>query len=118
VSADLLGAAEIIPLDSGILRAAAAAETDHRLSWQDAIVLASVIAHLAATAPAESCFLNTNTRDFDDPDIRDRLENFQCKFLPGLLLLWRTFWRGFRDRRCLDSHIERRGVTICFRLTK
>jgi hypothetical protein len=78
--ADLLGAAEIIPLDSGILRAASVAEAEYGLSGQDSIVLASVLAHLEATAPAESCFLNSNTKDFDDPDIRDRLESFGCKF--------------------------------------
>ena len=55
-------------------------EPEYDLSGQDSIVLASVLAHLELDAPVESCFLNRNTRDFDDPDIRDRLEAFRCKF--------------------------------------
>jgi hypothetical protein len=30
--------------------------------------------------PAESCFLNRNTKDFDDPDIRKKLDDYGCKF--------------------------------------
>jgi len=88
---DLLLAAEVIPLDDGILREAAAIEVDYDLSSQDAIVLASVLAHLESTAPPESCFLNRNTKDFDDPDIRARLEALLCKFFskfaPGLAFI-------------------------------
>jgi predicted nucleic acid-binding protein len=76
----LLQASEIIPLDAGILRSAAAIELDYGLSGQDSIVLASVLAHLETTTPAESCFLNRNAKDFDDPDIRERLEALRCKF--------------------------------------
>ena len=76
----MLQTAEIIPLDAGILRSAAAIDLEYRLSGQDSIVLASVLSHLERTAPPESCFLNRNTRDFDDPDIRERLERFGCKF--------------------------------------
>jgi len=28
----------------------------------------------------ESCFLNRNTRDFDDPNVREMLDEFGCKF--------------------------------------
>lgn len=77
---DLLQAAEVIPLDARILQSAAVVESSYGLSGQDSIVLASVFTHLEATAPAESCFLNRNTRDFDDPDIRERLEALGCKF--------------------------------------
>ncbi len=86
--AALLQASEIIPLDAGILRAAAAIELDYDLSGQDSIVLASVLAHLNTTTQAGSCFPNRNSRDFDDPDIRERLEELGCKFFakfaPGL----------------------------------
>jgi hypothetical protein len=50
------------------------------MSGQDAIVLASVLAHLGVHRPPESCFLNRNTKDFDDPDVRERLEACGCKF--------------------------------------
>jgi hypothetical protein len=79
---ELIQTAEIIPLDSGILRSAARIEIDYGLSGQDAIVLASVLSHLEITTPAESCFLNRNSKDFDDPDIRERLDELNCKFFP------------------------------------
>lgn len=77
---DLLRVAEVVPLDEATLRSAAAIEIDYGLSGQDAIVLASVLDHLEATAAAESCFLNRNTKDFDDPDIHEKLEALRCKF--------------------------------------
>ncbi len=77
---DLLAASEVIPLDGAILRSAAAMEIEYDLSGQDAIVLASVLGHLEATGPNESCFLNRNAKDFDNPNIRERLETGRCKF--------------------------------------
>lgn len=77
---ELLECAEVIPLDADTVRSAAEMGTCHGLSGQDSIVLASVLAHLAATEPTESCFLNRNAKDFDDPDIRDRLEMLNCRF--------------------------------------
>lgn len=50
------------------------------MSGQDAIVLASVFAHLDLHHPPESCFLNRNAKDFDDPDVRERLEGRGCRF--------------------------------------
>ena len=50
------------------------------MSFQDSIVLASVVRHLMETKPAESCFLNRNTKDFALPNIRDMLDEFGCKF--------------------------------------
>lgn len=84
----LLQAAEMIPLDASILRAASAMEIEYGLPGQDSIVLASVLAHLRSKTPPESCFLNRNSKDFDEPDIRERLEALRCKFFakfaPGL----------------------------------
>jgi hypothetical protein len=76
----LLGAAEGISLDATILKSAADMQAEFRMSGQDAIVLASVLAHLDLHHPPESCFLNRNTKDFDDPDIHERLEASGCKF--------------------------------------
>jgi len=71
---ELLAVGEVIPLTTAVLRSAVDIEANFGLSGQDAIVLASVLGHLDRDAPTQSCFLNRNTRDFDDPDIRDRLE--------------------------------------------
>jgi len=50
------------------------------MSAQDPVVLASIFRHLDQHHPVESCFLNRNSKDFDDPDIRERLESHGCKF--------------------------------------
>jgi predicted nucleic acid-binding protein len=76
----LLRTAEVIALDGGIVRSAGELQTAFAMSGQDAIVLASVLQHLERTKPAESCFLNRNSRDFDDPDVRERLDRFGCRF--------------------------------------
>jgi hypothetical protein len=76
---ELIQTAEVIPLDALVLRSAAEMEILYGLSGQDAIVLASVVGHLQANAPFESCFLNRNSKDFDDPDIRETLEAFNPK---------------------------------------
>jgi predicted nucleic acid-binding protein len=76
----LLLTADIIALDAAILGAAADIQMQYGLSGQDAIVLASVHAHLDVNHPPESCFLNRNSKDFDDPDIREGLESLGCRF--------------------------------------
>ena len=76
----ILSAAEVIPLDSDVFHQARGIQLSFDMSFQDSIVLASVIRHLAETNPAESCFLNRNTKDFDDPYIRDILDGLRCKF--------------------------------------
>jgi len=78
--AQLLRTAEVISLDTAILRSAADIQAEFGMSGQDAIVLASVLAHLDLHHPSESCFLNRNTKDFDDPDVRERLEVCGCRF--------------------------------------
>ena len=50
------------------------------MTGQDAIVLASVLAHLDLHNPAESCFLNRNSKDFDNPDVREGLDARGCKY--------------------------------------
>jgi predicted nucleic acid-binding protein len=78
----LIQTAEIIPLDAAVLTSAARMEVSYGLSGQDAIVLASTVAHMEDKAPSESCFLNRNSKDFDDPDILERLESLNCRFFP------------------------------------
>lgn len=77
---ELISTAQIIPLDSATIHSAMRIEDEYALSGQDAIVLASVLAHLETTKPEESYFLNRNSRDFDDPDVRERLDALNCQF--------------------------------------
>jgi hypothetical protein len=51
------------------------------LSLQDALVLASIQLHLDRGRPSESCFLNRNVKDFDDPRVREMLDKYGCKLL-------------------------------------
>ena len=78
----LLGIAEIIPLTINILREAATHEAPYDLTPQDALVYTSVIAHLRQHQPPVSCFLNRNSKDFDNPDIVDELDRNNCKMIP------------------------------------
>jgi hypothetical protein len=75
----LLETASVIPLDSALVSFGSQMENDYGLTGQDAIVLASVVSHLETTRPIDSCFLNRNSKDFDDPDIRERLESLDCE---------------------------------------
>jgi len=76
----LLQCAAVIALDAAILRTALEIQAEFAMSGQDAIVLSSVLSHLEAHRPAESYFLNRNTKDFDDPDIRKKLDDYGCRF--------------------------------------
>jgi len=82
VRARLLQIAEIIPLEAKILVAAMRYQREHDLLPQDAVVYASVLANLDHSAPTRSCFLNRNSKDFDDPDIVEELKRKNCKLLP------------------------------------
>jgi len=77
---ELLQTAEVIPTDSQVLRLALEIETEFEMLGQDAIVLASVLIDLKSRLPERSCFFNRNTKDFDDPSVRSRLEAHGCKF--------------------------------------
>ena len=74
----LLRVARLLPLTTEVLRAAVVAEVNHELAFPDAIVLASVIDDLAVR-PSPSCFLNRNTKDFDDPGVRETLAARDCR---------------------------------------
>jgi len=76
----ILNAAEIIPLNSEVFHEAKGFQLAFDMSFQDSIVLASVVRHLTDTKPTESCFLNRNTKDFADPNIRDMLDQLGCRF--------------------------------------
>lgn len=85
----ILAVADIIPLNKSILLAANQAQAVRGLSPQDAIVYASVIHHLEASASRPTCFLNRNSRDFAASDIEAAFRGYGCK-------LFFSFERGLR----------------------
>jgi predicted nucleic acid-binding protein len=76
----ILSVAEIIPLTADVFHRAKGIQSACDLSYQDSIVLASVLQHLTDVLPAESAFLNRKTKDFADPNILDMLDKFGCRF--------------------------------------
>lgn len=78
----LIDVAEIVPLDAAILKAASTYEAPYSLQPQDALVYATVISHLRNNTSSTSCFLNRNSKDFDNPDIVDELVKFNCTMIP------------------------------------
>jgi len=82
VRARLLHSAEILPLELSILTTATQYQQTHGLGPQDALVHAAVIWHLKQYPVPQSCFLNRNSKDFDDPDLVAELDVCSCKLLP------------------------------------
>lgn len=78
----LLKLANVISLTTEILKDSATYEYQYNLSPQDAIVYASVISHLQDNKPKINCFLNRNSKDFDDPSIRKDLQELNCLMIP------------------------------------
>ena len=77
----LTTASRIVSLDARTLIDANKYQIDHDLSPQDSIVYASILGHLAVSNTPAKCFLNRNSKDFDDPDIIDNLSTYRCKML-------------------------------------
>jgi hypothetical protein len=75
----MLKVVQVIPLDAPVLHHAGKIEAALEMPAPDSIVLASVMSHLAKTKPAESCFLNRNTKDFDDASVLEMLNEYGCK---------------------------------------
>lgn len=78
----LLQVAEVIPLEVSILTTATQYQRLHGLTPQDALVYATVLWHLTQHQVPQSCFLNKNSKDFDDPDLVAELDRYNCKLLP------------------------------------
>jgi predicted nucleic acid-binding protein len=95
----MLKAAVVIPLDSDLFYQASGIQVAFDMSVQDSIVLASVVRHLTETKPADSCFLNRNTKDFDDPNVREILDEFGCRF----------FGRFDDGLRYIEAHLRKIG---------
>jgi predicted nucleic acid-binding protein len=82
VRSRLLQVAEVIPLEASLLIAATQYQRRHGLSPQDALVYAGILLHLKQRQAPQSCFLNRNAKDFDDPDLVEELDVYNCKLLP------------------------------------
>lgn len=76
----MLKCTTLIILDANVLSSAGQARSLFKLQPQDSIVYASIAHHLASSR-GESCFLNRNKNDFDDPDIEEDLKKLGCKVL-------------------------------------
>jgi hypothetical protein len=82
VCARIVRSARLLPLDAANVERATRHGRDLGLKLPDALVLVSVLRDLE-TCRRPSCFLNRNSKDFDDPAITDTLENLGCKYLGG-----------------------------------
>ena len=80
VSARLLRTAEVISLDASVLNGSSLNQSTHGFSPQDAIVYASVLAHLARCHERKSYFISRDS-DFDDQDVVEELGRFRCKLV-------------------------------------
>lgn len=69
----------IIPMNYYILDEANRIAKKHNLKEPDAIVYASVLNFLIKDCKNQSCFLNKNSRDFNDPDIIEELNALKCE---------------------------------------
>lgn len=77
----ILKVCQIIPLTVEILTAAIKYQSEYNLEPQDSIVYASVLEHMSKSDERQRCFLNRNSKDFDDPDIKESLNSYNCLML-------------------------------------
>lgn len=79
----IAGVADVIALDSDTIVEAMRRQKENDFSAQDAIVYTSVVNDLR-TRPTEhgSCFLNRNSKDFDDQNVVEELANWDCTLFP------------------------------------
>lgn len=75
----LLAVAQLIPLTTTVINNSLQQQQD--FSPQDAVVYSSVLEHLTNADGDDHVFLNRNRKDFDDPDVEDRLGEMGCKIL-------------------------------------
>jgi predicted nucleic acid-binding protein len=77
---DIVQIADVIPLTGEIVAAALRYQADD-FSLQDATIYASILSHLRATAPSQSCFLNKNRKDFSSPEKVAELRANGCRLI-------------------------------------
>jgi predicted nucleic acid-binding protein len=77
----------ILPLTTEISSQAHQAELRLSLAPSDAVVYATVMAHLKTAPTGAKCFFNRDSKDFANPNVSDELAAFGCK-------LFVTFTKG------------------------
>jgi len=77
----ILRSAELIPLETVVLKEIDAYGQQYKLPLADAAVFTSVMNHLGRTRPAVSCFLNRNVKDFDKGGIQGALRQYGCRLI-------------------------------------
>ncbi len=77
----ILEVCKIIPLTAEILTEAIKYQSEYNLEPQDSIVYASILDHISNSDERQRCFLNRNSKDFDDPDIKESLNSYDCLML-------------------------------------
>lgn len=77
----LLVVSKVVPLTVEILTAAMGYQSELDFTPQDAIVYASVIEDLNQSDEQRRCFINRNSKDFDNPDIEEALTRYNCRIL-------------------------------------
>lgn len=73
--------AEIVPLNKSVATEAISYRKKYGLGCQNHLVFSPVIDHLPLERGAPTCYLNRNSKDFDDPDIVETLRKMGCKML-------------------------------------
>ena len=71
---------EVLPLNVSVLQGAAQCQSKFDLSPQDSVVYSSIRVWLEHDHASTSCFVSRNPGDFDDPDLRQDLATFHCKY--------------------------------------
>ena len=82
VRSRMITAASVIQLDASVLASAGKYQREHGFSAQDALFYSSVLSDLKRVAATQSCFLNKDSKDFDDQSIVDELRSHNCTLLP------------------------------------
>jgi hypothetical protein len=104
---ELFSFASWIPLTKDTLRLGVCLRQEMGLSQQDALILASVLKDLWERGESISVFINKNSKDFGDPDIKSRLRELGCElktdFVGGLAFIENALQRQVRREEAESS---------------
>jgi predicted nucleic acid-binding protein len=78
---NVVSVAEVIPLTGNVIAAAMEYQIHGDFSAQDGFVFASIVLHLQAVKPSQSCFLNKNRKDFSESDKVAELKAHGCRLI-------------------------------------
>ena len=74
----VLRTARILPLTASVIEMAVQGQVQYGLQFPDALVLSSVLEDLQS-GQEQACFLNANSKDFDEPAVVNDLKKRNCK---------------------------------------